>query len=160
LVDPSAWTSEWGDAPRDRSILGLRLVSATERHEAIRLARERIGAGDSESPDAGEGFALALMRLYVWFGVCDPNDCNRTSELIRDPEHVFSRLTESWARRVFDAIQKLEVEKSAQFLEATDDDLVDLVERLGTGEIAELEPATQSTVLRHLRFALDALRSS
>jgi hypothetical protein len=159
LVPPSAFTSSWEAAPLEPVLLGLRLVSAIERRECIALAKQHIKDDDAESPDIEEALQLALVRFYCWFGVCDANQVSKECEYLPYREHVITRLTESGARFIFDAIQKLEVEISPRYVEAGGDEVVELVERLGSGEIDELDERERSAVLRHLRFALEILRA-
>lgn len=150
-VPPSAFVTSWELAPRESILLGLQLIGPTQQREIIRLAREHIKAGDGEALDAVESFELAVMRYFVWFGICDPNNTTKNPQLFQTSQSVFDGLTESGARFVFDAIQKLEIETSPRSIEASEDEIIDVVSAIGDGRLGELDPRQQSAALRYLK---------
>ncbi len=153
-LPPEVWATTWDERPTEPVVVGLRLLSEYDRREALKQARSN--AAKSERPE--ESFDDAAVRLLVAVGICDPNDATATSSLFPYPhDQVFLLLTESGARYIFDAMQKLEVEISPRFLEADADDIVELVEMLASGGVEALDDQDRGAALRHLRYVFDIL---
>jgi hypothetical protein len=134
-------------------------LGATEKQNARRMGSERVARREGESFDDREAEQLAAMRYLVGLAVCDVNDVRKPSVVFTMPlEQVFIGLTESGARFIFDAYQKTEVEKGPGYLEATEDEIAELSERLADGALADLPAPDMAAARRHLRFALELVR--
>lgn len=162
MVPPDVWATTYERRPLEPVLFGLRLLSPYDKREIIKLAKEAAEEAD-EVESAVDVYDDALMRLLVAFAVCDPNDANsQNHSTIPHPqlESVFSVFTDKGARFVFDAVQRLEVEKSPYYLEADDDDIIELVESLGAGGLDMLSERDLAAARRHLRYVLDIVREA
>jgi hypothetical protein len=151
--------------PQANTVVGLRLLSADEKRRALKLAEERVteirGQRELTADEEHEIRIDAQMRYCVAAGMCDPNDITKGSPLFNMVElAVFAKLSDSGARYIFDALLKIEVEKSVAFTEAGPDEVIELVDRIGDGQLTRITGEGAASVLRHLAFALDILRES
>lgn len=158
-MPPDAFASTWESRPSDPVVLGLRLISARDRIEIRRQAKEYADGQHRESDDWVECYNLACVRNYVALGICDPNDPNRGSDILPYPEvQVPFALTEAGARFIFDALIMNERERAVYYPAGTFDDVVDLTERIAAGELDELSETDREQALRHIRAALEILQ--
>ena len=160
VLEPWIFADEWESKPPKAVCVGLRLMSERDkqraRAEAEKLALELHPRG---GPNWVDAFNDALVRLICAFGISDPNDVEQPSDILQMAEdQVRLALTSSGARFIFDALVRYEVETSALAPEATDEDINDLGERIGSGELLVLTGARAANVRRFLRYALDELR--
>lgn len=142
-------------------MIGLRLLSATDKRVILNQAEETIREQGATSTDENEAYNDALVRLYVARGMCDPNDVSKPSSFFPYPDlQVFDYLTEAGARGIFDALQRFEVETANSLLypECSPDEIVELVQRIEGGQLELLGETTRARVTRHLRYVLDDLR--
>lgn len=161
LTPPDVFASTWESRPSEPVLLGLRLISARDRIDIRRRAKEYADGDATESGNWLECYNLALMRLYVARGLCDPNDVNKASDILQAPDHqVWYALTELGTRWLFEELVKNEIKRSPQHLPIEADDLLELVERIGAGEIAELPTGPQEEARRYLNETLSILRTS
>ncbi len=157
-LQPNVWVSDWEQRPRDPVVLGLRLLGARDKQAILKHAREHVQNQGAESDDAFEAWQLAKLRFLVAFAICDPNDSTKPSSVLEHPiEQVFAHVTEAGARYIFDAWQRVEIEKAPAFAEATDDETSELFELLSSGALEALGESDRSAALRHIKFARDLL---
>jgi hypothetical protein len=158
-VEPNAFVDNWSGKPSDAVAVGLRLLSEREKFGILKESKTK--AREAHPDDARlqyETESDTAMRLLVAAALCDVNDVSKPSSLFRFPQNeVFSALTESGARYLFDEVLKLQVETSVAHTEASEDDLAELFELISEGAIDSLDGERRSSVLRHLRFALDLI---
>jgi hypothetical protein len=153
-LPPDVWATTYEQRPTEPVTIGIRMLAQYDRQEALKQAVKYTeeNGGDEDT------FLDAAVRMVVANAVCDPNDAEQPFALMSYPhEHVFLLLTESGARYIFDAYQKVEVETSPRYLEATPDEVGELCDMLAAGGLDELDQADRATVLRHLRFAFEIL---
>lgn len=161
VLEPWVFADDWGGKPATAICVGLRLMSEADkgraRNEAEKIAFELHARG---GPNWVDAFNDALVRFVVAFGICDPNDVERPSEILPLAEDQVRRaLTARGARFIFDAVHRYEVETSALAPEADDADLDELGTRIEAGEIERLTGASRALARRFLRYALDEIRA-
>lgn len=140
--------------PLEPIVAGIRIPSLEQRLTIKKVA-------PIFAKDYGVELNEALVRLYCAYGLCDANDVSKPWRWFDRPQdQAFTDLTERGASRIHDAIQKLEVETSPVFAEATDEDVAELYSRIANGDLANLNEFDFSAVLRHLRHALDIIRAA
>lgn len=158
ILKPWMFADDWHGKPTTDVCVGLRLMSDLEktkaRGEAERYMLEVHPYGGDNAVDC---FNDTLLRQVVALGICDPNDVMKPSDVLPLAEmQVREALTSNGAATIYEEIHRYEVEVSNIRQEATDDDLLDLVEYIESGDIHTA--ANASVVKRFLRYALDELR--
>lgn len=162
ILEPHVFADTWSGKPNSAVCVGLRLISdgekQTARGEAERIADELHQKRDGNWSDA---FNDALVRYLVAFAMCSPNDVAKPSEVLPHAEiQVREAFTSLGARFVFDAYLALEVELSPLYPEATEEDIEELAEAFSEVNLHALPGVQRSAILRHLRFALDAINET
>lgn len=165
-LPPSVFASEWKMRPTEPVVVGLRLLpdaeEQTARAEALRIALEL----HPDTRDAGDAFVDAyndaLLRWIVARGICDPNDVTAPTQILPMAEdQVRHALTSSGVRYIFDAIERLQLETSPIYAEASFDEVAELLHRLGADpDVGSLAGITRKRALRVLRYVLLELRAA
>jgi hypothetical protein len=128
VFSPSTWADTWPERPTGNEAIGLRVPSDHEvscaRAEAARVAwKLHPKADDLLGRIAAHNDAL--LRELCCLGMCDPNDVTRPyfKSGIDDANQA---LSSHGAKAVFDALEKLQLETSPVYREASDDELLEL----------------------------------
>ncbi len=162
VLPPSIFASEWPGRPKEPVVVGLRLLpdaeEQTARAEAVKLALELHPEGDDAWVEA---YNDALLRWIVARGICDPNDLTQPTQIFPMAEdQVRQALTSSGVRYVFDAIERLQLETSPAYAEASEDELWELIHRLEADpDLGMLERPSRARALRLLRYVLLELQA-
>lgn len=156
---PGDFASDWHNRPVAAVRVGLRLPSENDVQTARVQADKRLE--QLELRDAESALAAwndALMAYAVARCVCDPRDVLSESPMLPLAEDTIGQaLTSAAIRRLFDALERLQVEQSPLAPEATDEELTGLVERIERHEHHTLEAAESRAFRRFARYALDLL---
>lgn len=163
VLPPSVFASEWTSRPREPVVVGLRLLAdgeeQTARAEAVRCASELHPEAFTE--EWLEAYNDALLRWIVARGICDPNDLTQPSQVLPMAEdQVRSALTSLGVRFIFDAIERLQVETSPLYSEASSEEIEELRHRLANAELGSLTPTAAGRARRLLRYVLLELRAA
>lgn len=159
----SSFATDYPSRPQAEIALGLRLVSdadiQTMRAEAAKFA---IDMHDDHEGRV-ESFNDAIMRWMIVRGTCDPNDTRLNASLFEgSEENVRNALTSNAIRYLWDNIERFHLEKSPLVLEATDTDILGLVEYLKTPEVilGLMSPALSKRARKLLGFLLEEFREA
>jgi hypothetical protein len=127
MVQPTAFASEWADAPSEPVTMGLRHVSDDDlqkaRAEAAKYATKMHGEDDQES--LVDCFNDALLRQRIARTTCNAQDVRRPwFEFAEDTVRI--ALTTEGVKSIVHEIEVFETETSPLFPQATDEDVLDL----------------------------------
>lgn len=160
----SAWRSAYEGRPEVDIRVGLRLPSQDEtegiEREALRTMRDNLSA------DTDEGFALrsyqeAKLVNLVAVCLCDTDDVSACHPLFETPNATLPLvLTKEGLRYLFDQIERLQVDSSPIFPEASDTDVAAMLELLQDGaleRIRESNPIDHARCRRYLALCLEML---
>jgi hypothetical protein len=143
--------------------IGIRLPSQddieTIESEAMKALQANIGNGNDAAELAHNQSKLVNL---VALCICDPNDVTQAHELFPAPNATVPvALTPAALRRLFDEIERLQIDTSPIFVEATDDDVAALIEMLSGGalvKIASTDLVNNARCRRYLAFVLELLQ--
>lgn len=149
-LSPAEFSPTWAKAPSSDVVVGIRVYSESDARSA------EAEAAKQETKAAAE---TVLFSIAVARGICDPNDIAAPHPLFPMAEDTLPMaLTPRAMRRLFDEIERLHVDQSPVYAEATDDELIELAAALMQPEpVGKLPSLEQKRVRRYLRLALDAL---
>jgi hypothetical protein len=157
---PEHFADAWGGQRPVAGIeLGLRVPSERDIH-AANLEAEKAAL---QAAEGTEEMARAATRLYlvVSRAICSPHDVGSAHPYFELPEdEVPLALKSSTIKRLYDDVERLIVDGSPVYREASPDDLAELATRLmdedafnGVSDIAAAKAR------RYLLFALDLLNN-
>ena len=158
VFPPSVFVTGFEGAPDDDVAIGIRLISdydvSLAKANAVKTAKEIVL--DERSIDARlDAYNDALFRELACLCTTDPNDA-ATPWFKGGIDETQRMLTPEGARAIFDAYESVVVETSPVHGEITDDELIELLDRLP--EIELLSDSRRSRVNRFLSLCLDELR--
>lgn len=159
-LKPEHFSETWpGKKPVSTIELGLRVPSEQE------ILNAQLEAGRAvEGREPGEAELVRRSKLLAFVvarGICSPHDVTEPHPFFELPEdEVPAALKSTTIQRVYDEIERLVVEQSPIFGEATDDEARELADLLLTDDpTAHLPPSKAGHVRRYLQFALELLRN-
>lgn len=160
-LEPSDFSDTWKRKPDKGIVVGLRLLSDADE-TAVRQNAARLAAAEADTDTTVELYNSSLRSGAVALAICDPNDVERGHPVFPMAEDtVPEALTSRTITRLFDELEKLQIESSPLFLEATDEELRMLSVLLASDEPLSLLPSeAASRVRRYLAFALSELLDS
>jgi len=159
ILHPTDFCSDWGQAPQDDICCGIRILSADSEDAAKEIARKKAieSSGDVETE-----LRRQYLIQYCALCLCDPNDVEKHC----DPFDMASdqlpvALTSNALLRIYDTAERIKIDSSPLFPEATDEEIGELAGELLAGAIDDLtktSPAKASRARRYIRFLLEDLR--
>jgi len=167
---PEYFTESWSNRPAAKFKIGLRVPgeqdyrnAAAEAEAAQYEARENALKNDrlrARAEEIGiEAYNSKLVLFCVARGVCNPLNVSAPHpyfELADD--EIPLALKSNAIKRIFDEIERLAVDQSPIFTEASPQDLRDLSELLATDDPFEgVNRIERARCLRYLRLVLDTL---
>lgn len=157
MLEPWIWADEWDAKPRETVCVGLRRMSETDkskaRSEAEKLADDLHPSG---GPNWTDAFNDCLMRQVAALAICSPNDVRKPSEIMPYAEEtVRFALNSQGTRWIFDQFTRFELETSQLDPEATDEEIDELCDLLGSTE-TKVSPGARKL----LRYVLEELRGA
>lgn len=163
LLEPSAYRENWPGRPKAAHAVGILRISAQQfidaRKPATQNAIAKVGRPYLEAPEDlwEEAYNDGLMAALVAAGTCHPLD--RDKSWIDVPEMNIARaLTADGLRALWDAIAQHRKRGDPTVQPATSDELAELVERLGRGQLDVLERGLQMGIRREMTTMLATLR--
>jgi hypothetical protein len=150
---------DWQQRPKEDICCGIRVLSADAEDSAKDTAKQK--AIESERDTEEELKRQYLIQLDAAC-LSDPNDisaCCEPFDMASDQLPV--ALTSNALLKIYDSYEKLKIETSPLFPEATDDECSQLAGELLAGGLEDLTAADGvrgARVRRYLRFVLDELR--
>ncbi len=159
ILHVNDFKSDWAHRPSDDICAGLRILSAEDEETAKTEARKAAVESDG---DLDEQPKKHYLIQYCAMSLCNPNDVERHC----DPFDMASdqlpvALTSNALLKIYDAAERLKIETSPLYIEATDDELTDLAGEFLCGSIDDLTAVNRAKAARVRRFAkliLDDLR--
>jgi hypothetical protein len=147
--------------PVAKIVVGLRVPSETESRSIETEAAKAAALTDGDTEAKVEAYQAALFTYYVARGLCSPHDVTAPHPLFELPEDMIPQaLTPRAIKRIFDELERLHIEQSPLFPEATADDLLELSDRLAEPDpLAAAGTPQRLRALRYLRLALDTMRA-
>jgi hypothetical protein len=159
ILHPNDFASDWAQRPADDICCGLRVLSADAEDSAKAEARKKVVDSDG---DIETELRRQYLIQYCALSLCDPNDVERHCEPFdMASDQLPVALTSNALLRIYDTAERLKIESSPLFSEATDDDAADLAGELLGGALEDLatkDTAKAARCRRYLRFVLDDLR--
>jgi hypothetical protein len=142
----------WDNAPGSDVIVGIRVYSEAD----ARSAEQEAAKQETDQAAQDTLFAIAVAR-----GICDPNNVKAAHPLFPFAEDTLqAALTPRAIKRLFDEIEKLHVDQSPMFPEATDEDLTELAGALIQPEpLGKLGAVKAARARRYARLILDSLNA-
>lgn len=157
---PDHFADSWGgQRPVVGIELGLRVPSERDIH-AANLEAEKAALAAAEGT---EDMVREATRLYLVIAraICSPHDVAAAHPYFELPEdEVQLALKSSTIKRIYDDVERLIVEKSPVYREASPDEVVALVELLRSEDAFEgVSDLAAAKARRYLLFALDLLNN-
>lgn len=158
----SAFTATYELRPECECSVGIRLPSQEDAEtietEAIKAFQANIG-----NPAAADlAYNQSRLTNLVALCICSPEDVTRPHDLFPAPNATLPvALTPDALKRLFDEIERLQIDTSPIFTEATDDDVDAVVELLSGDALRKLSTTDQvnhSRVRRYLSFVLELIQ--
>jgi hypothetical protein len=151
-LEPGDFAGTWSLRPTGDVMVGLRVYSESDCRTA------EAEAAKQETPEAANA---VLLGIAVARALCDPNDVNSPHPTFPLAEDIVPiALTPNAIRRIFDEVERLHVEQSPAFPEATDEELMELAGALLPEQPFRGLVATDARrCRRYARFLLDAIES-
>ncbi|MBA2687498.1 MAG: hypothetical protein H0U64_05310 [Gemmatimonadaceae bacterium] len=147
---PEYFAEDWQGRPVAAFDVGLRVASESDAHN-IEVEAQR--AADQADGDVTV-YNRSLIALCVARGFCDPRDVTANHPFFELPEEVVPYAFKPNAlRRIFDEIERLALEQSPLFPEATKEDAERFAAAVVDGGFDRLNPRAR----RYLRMVVDAL---
>lgn len=159
-LEPSDVSDTWRSKTKSGIAVGLRLLSDADETSARQNAAREAAAENSADIEATvEQYNSALRSHAVALAICDPNDVEKSHPLFPMAEDsVPEALTSRAITRLFDELEKLQIESSPLFPGADDEEVSVLGALLcGDEPLTGLPPEIESRVRRYLGFALSEL---
>lgn len=156
----AAWKSTYSGRPECDIQMGIRLPgqddAETVETEALRALQSASRDGDSAAIRAyNESKLLNLVALCI----CDPFDVSKAHDLFETPNAILEiALTPQGIRRIFDEIERLQIETSPIFREATNEDVQSFAVMLHEGALQSLGDAVnQARIRRYIAYCLELM---
>jgi hypothetical protein len=160
----SSWRSAYEGKPEVDISVGLRLPSQDEtegiEREALRTMRENLGA-DTDKAFAIQSYQEAKLVNLVATCICDTDDVSACHPLFETPNATLPLvLTKEGLRYLFDQIERLQIDSSPIFPEASDTDVDALMELIRDGALPRLSstnPIDHARCRRYLALCLEMM---
>lgn len=158
---PEHFAASYERKPVAKITIGLRVPSESESRSIETEATKTAAQADGDMEEKLEVYHRSLFTFYAARGICNPHDVTAPHPLFEMPEDMLPlALTPRAIKRLFDEIERLHVDQSPLFPEATPVEVSELADRLGDSVALDLVPLPQRMrALRYLRFVLDTLRA-
>jgi len=168
IVPPTAFSGEWSDRPTSEVAIGLRLFSEESvqvgRTEAARFAADLLVDDEGNVRDYDAYFAAyddALLRHLVARAMCDVNDRTQPHPLFPAAEDQVRRaFTPEGARMVWEAVERLHIERSPARPALSDDEITRLVALLLDDGLRRLTPNGQARARKLLGAVLEDVQAA
>jgi hypothetical protein len=155
------WASTFQDKPVVPIKVGIRLLSLEDQETIRTVARQAAAEVTTGTSDAESSVHTAMLVAAVSCAICSPNDSRRGHEFFDCPNDKLPiALREETLKRLFDEVERLAIETSPIFSEATDDDVDEVAELLLSGALESLDesdPAKAKRVRRYIEFVREEL---
>lgn len=160
-LEPHHFVSTWNLKPLQKTLIGLRVPPEKDFEGAAIEARRAVAAKTLEEDGREEAFDRAYARILVARGICDPDNVNVPHPTVPLPDDQIARaFSPATIRWLFDEIDKLHVEQSPGYAEATDEEVARLSSVLSLDDcFADLNPQQEARVRRYIGFVLSELES-
>jgi hypothetical protein len=159
-LKPEHYAETWGGKKPVASVeLGLRIPSEQDVFNA-QVEAER--AAEGREPLEAELFKRRkLLALVVARCICSPHDVSEPHPFFELPEdEVPLALKSTTIQRIYDEVERLVVEQSPIFGEATDAECLELSDLLAVPMATDhLDPVKAGHARRFILFALELLRN-
>lgn len=156
----SAWKSTYSGRPECDIQMGIRLPGQddvdTVETEALKALQFATKDGDESAIRAyNESKLLNLVAVCI----CDPNDVSKPHDLFETPNATLEvALTPQGLRRIFDEIERLQIETSPIFREASDDELRSFSTMLTEGALQKTDDTlNQKRIRRYVAYCIELL---
>lgn len=160
-LKPEHFAGAYEGRPVVAITIGIRVPSENEARSIEAESLKQAAASDGDMDSRVDVYNQTLFTLYVARGICNPHDVTAHHPLFELPEDMIPlALTPRAIKSIFDEIERLHVDQSPLFPEATQAELLELSDRLAADNpFANTPTAQRLRALRYLRLALDTLRS-
>lgn len=159
-VQPEEFADTWEKRPRAPVVFGLRSLPAEEDTIARKQAgKAAVTAFPHDVYAQAFEYSLVLQAWAVARSICDPNNVQRSHPSLPSAEDTIrSAMTGPCITRIFDFIEKNQIETSPCMLELTAETQLELVEKLQNPEaFAHLSDASEGRARRLAGFLLEEL---
>lgn len=156
---PEHYADTWGGRRPVASVeIGLRVPA---ERDIFNAQVEAGRAAEGREPDEAEIFRRSKLLCFVVARcICSPHDVSEPHPFFELPEdEVPAALKSTTIQRIYDEVERLVVEQSPIFGEASDAECLELSDRLLDTPTAHLSPIKAGQARRYLLFALELLRN-
>jgi hypothetical protein len=160
-IEPGDFADDWRNKPKSAVVVGLRLLSSndedTAKEQAYKSAQE---LGPDADPSAiTEKFESTLKSYAVALALCDPNDVKSSHPAFPMAEdNVPEALTSNCITRLFDELERTQIEHSPLFGEIDEDSVRSLVAALSIDDPFDGIPDEEARrIRRYLQFVFDEI---
>ena len=159
-LTPDRFADTWEGRPIEPIVVGLRVPAEADlqsaRDNAAALVSDKKGLTEEGVVNAHND---ALLSIAVARGICDPNDVTAAHPFFELADDIVPlALKSNTIRWLFDEIERLHVEQSPIFPEATPEEVLALSDLLATEDpFCRANPVDAMRARRYLRFALDLI---
>lgn len=160
-LDPAHFVATWGLRPLQKTLIGLRVPPEKDFEGAAIEARRSVATKTLGDDGHEEAFDRAYARILVARGICDPENVNAPHPTVPLPDDQIARaFPPATIRWLFDEIDKLHIEQSPGYAEATDEEVSRLSDILSMdAPFAELDRHQEARVRRYINFVLTEIES-
>lgn len=157
------WASTFQDKPVVPIKLGIRLLSLSDQETIRAIAHQAASEALTGTSDYESVIQSAMLIATVSCAICSPTDTRRPHEFFDCPNDKLPiALREETLKRLFDEVEKLAIETSPIFTEASDADVEEVTDLLLSGALTTIEdvdPVRASRVRRYIEFVREELSS-
>jgi hypothetical protein len=158
-LEPKHFVSTWNLRPLQKTVIGLRVPTEKDFEGAAIDARRSVAARTLDDSGQEEAFDRAYARILVARGICDPENVSAPHPTVPLPDDQIARaFTPATIRWLFDELDKLHVEQSPGYSEATEEEVARLSVILSMDAPFDgLDPTREARVRRYVNFVLTEL---
>jgi hypothetical protein len=150
-IKPEHWASSYKERPVCPMKIGLRFLSDSDITYAKAIAKD---IAERRPEDEKRSLVLGAVSAAI----CDLNNASLSHEHFQQPDEDLPRMLRGETiQAIYDEIERLIIVNSPLYEEATDEEIVCLVDMIDLDAIDSLDDPKASRVRRYLRFILDEL---
>lgn len=156
----AAWKSNYSGRPECDVKIGIRLPGQDDTETVEAEALKALQAASRHGEEAAvRAYNESKLLNLVAVCICDPLDVSKPHELFETPNAILEiALTQHGIRRIFDEIERLQIETSPIFREAPDEDVLSFAAMLQESALHGIaDKVNQARIRRYVAYCLELL---